>query len=154
MMRKGVSPVVATVLLIAIAVISAVAVWYWVAPMTGSQPTPSTIQYGFAVTAVYTNSTSGTNCVTVDLKNTGGVTIPVSTVFEVRYQTNGSIGAVARYVNVTSALAPGASSNFYIVSAPMAINKSQVEQGTYILRASATLSIGSVSGYSDVYFTC
>ena len=153
-MRKGVSPVVATVLLIAIAVISAVAVWYWVAPMTGSQPTPSTTQYGIAVTNVYTNATSGTSCTTVDIKNTGGVSIPQSTVFEVRYQANGSAGAIAKYVNVTSALAPGAASNFYIAYAPIATNRTQVEQGTYILRASATLSTSSVSGYSDVYFTC
>jgi len=150
---KGVSPVVATVLLIAIAVISAVAVWYWVAPMTGGQPTPSTTQYGIVVTNVYTNATSGVNCVTVDIKNSGGVSIPTNTVFEIKYEANGTAAApFAKYVNMTSALAPGASSNFYISNVTM--NRTQVEQGTYILRASATLSPTSVSGYSDIYFTC
>jgi flagellin-like protein len=45
---KGVSPVVATVLLIAIAVIAAIGVWYWVGAYTG-KPSVSVDQKAFTI---------------------------------------------------------------------------------------------------------
>jgi flagellin-like protein len=158
-MKKGVSPVVATVLLIAIAVISAVAVWYWVAPLTSSQPTGSTTQYGLTIPFAYSNSTSGVNCVTMDFKNTGGATIPAGITFEVRYSGNGSqasAGTSYKYVNITSSLAPGATSNYYILSAAIVnnTNRSQVEQGSYKLLASSTMSLSSIQGFVETPFTC
>jgi len=68
-MRKGVSPVVAIVLLIAIAVISAVAVWTSVGPLTSKPPMGSTTQYSLTVLRCY----PGTS--TIDIKNTGGTRI-------------------------------------------------------------------------------
>ncbi len=47
-MKKGISPVVAVVLLIAIAVIAAVGVWYWVGAYTG-QPNVTTSVKTFTV---------------------------------------------------------------------------------------------------------
>ena len=41
-MRKGISPIVAVVLLIAIAVIAAVGLYFWVGGLATQQPTPST----------------------------------------------------------------------------------------------------------------
>jgi len=41
-MRKGISPIVAVVLLIAIAVIAAVGLYFWVGGLATKQPTPST----------------------------------------------------------------------------------------------------------------
>ena len=41
-MRKGISPIVAVVLLIAIAVIAAVGLYFWVGGLATRQPTPST----------------------------------------------------------------------------------------------------------------
>ena len=149
-MRKGVSPVVATVLLIAIAVISAVAVWYWVAPLTSAQPTPSTTQTAYVVTSTYKNTSNSAQCATLDLMNSGGIVIAVNTIFEVRYQANGT--SAARYINITTALSPGSTSNFNITSAGWG-NQSALPLGTYTLRAS-TMSSSSISGFSDVYFTC
>jgi len=68
-MRKGVSPVVAIVLLIAIAVISAVAVWTWVGPLTSKPPMGSTTQYSLTVLRCY----AGTPV--IEVKNTGGTRI-------------------------------------------------------------------------------
>jgi flagellin-like protein len=68
-MTKGVSPVVAIVLLIAIAVISAVAVWSWIGPLTSKPPTGSTTQYSLAVLKCYPTTNA------IDLQNTGGVKI-------------------------------------------------------------------------------
>ncbi len=41
-MRKGISPIVAVVLLIAIAVIAAVGLYFWVGGLATKQPTPNT----------------------------------------------------------------------------------------------------------------
>jgi flagellin-like protein len=68
-MRKGVSPVVAIVLLIAIAVISAVAVWTWVGPLTSKPPMGSTTQYSLTVLKCYPGTAN------IDVKNTGGTRI-------------------------------------------------------------------------------
>lgn len=149
-MRKGVSPVVATVLLIAIAVISAVAVWYWVSPLTSAQATPSTTQYGFVITTAYKNSTSG-NCVTLDIKNSGGASIPATTTFEVRWINGTNAG---KYVNVTSALTSGSTSNFNIANtaAGAYAGNGGIAVGSYFVRAIA--GAGGITGYTDVYFTC
>jgi flagellin-like protein len=152
-MKKGVSPVVATVLLIAIAVISAVAVWYWVAPLTSSQPTGSTTQYGMTVPVAYSNSTTIPNCTTLDIKNTGGATIPAGIVFEIRYSGNGSISSAGRHVFIGPALAPGATLN-YNVSTNTAANRTTVEPGSYKLLASSTLSTSSIQGFVETPFTC
>jgi flagellin-like protein len=150
MMRKGVSPVVATVLLIAIAVISAVAVWYWVAPLTSAQATPSTSQYGFVVTNAYKNVSNSSGCGALDIKNSGGVTIPNNTTFEV-FTISGT--TTSKYVVVNStALTPGTTLNLFISNLPTP-NNTLIAIGSYMLRASVK-SGASISGFSDVYFTC
>ena len=145
-MRKGVSPVVATVLLIAIAVISAVAVWYWVSPLAGPQATPSTTQYGFVVTSTYK---SAGNCTSLDIKNSGGMAIPLTT-FEVRW-TNGT--SASKYVTVPS-LSTGTTSNFNISTPAGTITSAGggIAVGSYFLRP-LNGSAGT-SGFTDVYFTC
>ena len=62
-MRKGISPIVAVVLLIAIAVIAAVGLYFWVGGLATKQPTPSTPG---TITAIC----SGSNHV-VTISNTG-----------------------------------------------------------------------------------
>ncbi len=149
-MRKGVSPVVATVLLIAIAVISAVAVWYWVAPLTSPPATPPTTQYAFVVTTAYKNLTNSAQCVSLDIKNSGGMAIPAGTGFLIRF-TNGT--ASAAYVNITaaSAIPSGSTVNVNITNG---INNTTlaISSGSYILRIVA--SPAGISGFTDVYFTC
>ena len=160
MMRKGVSPVVATVLLIAIAVISAVAVWYWVAPLTSAQATPSTAQYAFVVTSTYKNSVG--NCTAMDVKNSGGTTIQGFTVFEVRPISGGT--STWRYVNLTvtnasyatisAPLSSGATLKFNISNLNGSCNETGagISVGSYLLRALGGPS--GISGFTDVYFTC
>jgi len=147
-MRKGVSPVVATVLLIAIAVISAVAVWYWVAPLTSPAATPSTTQYGFVVTGTYK---SAGNCVTLDIKNSGGTTIPVNTTFEIFNITGLS---TSKYVMINvSALTSGSTSNYYITNNATLGAVSNISVGSYLLRATKLWGSNNI-GFVDAYFTC
>jgi len=152
-MRKGVSPVVATVLLIAIAVISAVAVWYWVAPLTSAQPTPATSESGYTIGTVYKNVSNSATCVSVDITNNGGVVIPASMLFEIRYQGNGTL--TGKYLNTTlgGALTPGSTLLYNISSSSNGSNFSSVPLGTYLVRPSA-YSGTSISGFGEQFFTC
>ncbi len=67
-MKKGVSPVVAVVLLIAIAVIAAVGVWYWIGAYT-SKPNVQTSQKSFTVSGCSTDYSK------VLVYNNGGETL-------------------------------------------------------------------------------
>jgi len=155
-MKKGVSPVVATVLLIAIAVISAVAVWYWVAPMTGQQATPATTNYAVQVASVYRNATND-GCCFIDLFNNGGVAIQAGTIFDIRNLTNGAL--TGRGINLTSQILPGATlgmnmsntTNYLPLNCSTSGNN--LPLGSYILRAS-TKSTTNIAGYGDVTFSC
>ncbi|MCD6522257.1 MAG: hypothetical protein J7K68_00770 [Candidatus Diapherotrites archaeon] len=67
-MQRGISPIVATVLLIAISVIAAVGIYYWVGGYATKQPTPSTPR---TLTAyVVTCGDSSTYASTVMIANT------------------------------------------------------------------------------------
>ena len=88
-MSSGVSPVVAAVLLIAIAVIASITVWYWVSPYTAKPPIAENIQKNYVITAVYKNS-SKDGCIALDIKNAGGASIR-GLVLEVRDYTTGAL---------------------------------------------------------------
>ncbi len=68
-MMKGVSPVVATVLLIAIAVVAAVAVWFWVGAM-GRPAVPSQEVKTFIVENCIPDGTGSNNVVNGTYNNT------------------------------------------------------------------------------------
>ena len=70
---KGISPVVAVVLLIAIAVIAAVAVWYWVSPLTGKPATASTTQIGLSVEQCIVDGVGNTT--QIRIRNNGGIAV-------------------------------------------------------------------------------
>lgn len=153
---KGVSPVVATVLLIAIAVISAVAVWFWVSPLTTAASVPETATKAYTVTDVYTNS-SNNGCNAIDLKNTGSITL-TNIIFEVRdYVTGRTVGksgtdsAIPAYINV-STLSPGTIVLFNISSIGNATNMTSVQFGTYTIKP--TTASSSVTGIAAQIFSC
>jgi len=156
-MKKGVSPVVATVLLIAIAVISAVAVWYWVAPMTGQQATPETTQKSYTLVDIYPNASS-TGCNAVDIKNVGGVTLS-NLYFEIRdYQTgrpagvNGTNPTIGVYINMTGDLLPG-STSYYNLSTGNATNRTTIPLGTYTIKP-ISIAGANIAGLTSQTFTC
>jgi flagellin-like protein len=160
-MQKGVSPVVATVLLIMMAVMGAVAVWYWASSYTTTKPSTSdTTQKGYVVVDVYRNGTA-TNCIAVDIKNTGGLPLN-NTVFEVRdYLTgrpagiNGTDPPTQAYVNITSEITAGSTGHFDISMAGNTTNVTSVPFGTYLLRVSTrTPSTTQITGFNDRIFTC
>ena len=98
-MRKGVSPVVAAVLLIAIAVIAAVAVWYWVSPLTARPATTGTTQMTISVERCYDGAE-------LDIRNVGGIAIPAATNFTIYKLSDGSTANA--WVDMGTALDSGA----------------------------------------------
>ena len=74
-MQKGMSPVVAVVLLIAIAVVASAGVWFWVAPMMTSTQTSDVVgKYQLTIT----NCRVSGNTVTVSVRNIGTASTPAS----------------------------------------------------------------------------
>jgi len=129
-MRKGVSPVVAIVLLIAIAVISAVAVWTWVGPLTSKPPMGSTTQYSLTVIKCYPGATG-----TLDIKNTGGVKINGQSFSLIDKTTGGTLSTSA----FTTTLAPGE------VNSTLSVGTTLLSGVAYALRA---------QNFPDIEFTC
>ncbi|MCK4327439.1 MAG: type IV pilin [Candidatus Diapherotrites archaeon] len=70
-MRKGISPIVAVVLLIAIAVIAAVGLYFWVGGLATKQPTPDTPNIITAQTVTCATNAGVPTDVTVMLQNLG-----------------------------------------------------------------------------------
>ena len=142
---KGVSPVVAVVLLIAIAVISAVAVWYWVAPLTARPSTGGDISKSISVTKCF--APSGVNS-SLSVRNTGGVSLS-TTIFAVHYADNGTqalvpVGNAVAILNGT--LASGATVTLNVTG----LNSSD---GGIILPSSTAYFLRT-SGIPDAPFSC
>ena len=70
--RRGISPVLATLILIVIAVVASLVVYGWIMGWIGAQKR----QVAFAVRVIRTNSTA----YTVEVRNTGSITVTISKV--------------------------------------------------------------------------
>jgi archaeal type IV pilus assembly protein PilA len=88
--RKGISPVIATVILVAVAITVAIAVSYWMSGITSSYTKFEKVEIQ---TATCTNAATGWT-VTLSLKNTGTNIATVMNVFVNDVEaTNGVLGA-------------------------------------------------------------
>ncbi len=132
-MRKGVSPVVAIVLLIAIAVISAVAVWTWVGPLTAKPALGSTTFYNFQISRC--NPTYSPTTSALDFKNGGGANLPTTT-FSLISQADGS---TLTSTSFTTTLPAG------MTNSSLTVNYNLSSGIAYSLRA---------SGIPDITFVC
>jgi len=126
LMKSGISPVVGTVLLIAIAVIGAVAVWYWSSAYVGKPVLPQVTFSSYTVVSVYKNAT-GDGCSSLDIRNTGGDTLNISGMY-IREITsgrsagmNGTSPDYVAYINM-SALTKGQVGNFPILGTKTIMN--------------------------------
>jgi len=87
---RAISPVVATALLIIIAVVTAVVLYMWVSGMVGQQPTQqSKVQEAIRIEAVNaTYSSSAWTIKNIFVRNVGSVTVNVTDVYVYDAQTN------------------------------------------------------------------
>ena len=80
MNRRAVSPVIATLLLIAIAVAAAVVTYSWVMSMAANQSQQA--QTGIKIDQVLFGSYTGShNAVVIDLRNTGSIAATIQTIY-------------------------------------------------------------------------
>lgn len=129
---KGISPVVAVVLLIAIATISAVALWYWVGPMTARPVTIDYTQQKFAVAGCQASTA------TLQLRSESGFTLSDLTFSVVNFSTGEELCADAYTI---ATIASGET-----VQATNSSPCNMEATSAYILR--------SELGIPDVPFTC
>jgi len=134
MNMKGVSPVVATVLLIAIAVIAAVGVWYWVGAYTSK---PATTGTDLKVIEIATCSVTSANTV---VRNLGSTPTVAGTYFTV-YATNSTPVA---YLNLSTAINSLDSRGFTFTLA----------NGTATNITTAGTYKATAAGYQDAQFNC
>jgi len=117
-MKFGISPVVATVLLIAITVTASITTWYWLVSYTLKPALTETIYKVFTVVGVYKNS-SKNGCNALDIKNAGGTTVSNTLLYVKDYATgkpaggNGTNPPYQAYVNLSN-LEAGKTSVFSI----------------------------------------
>jgi len=117
--RKGISPLIATLLLIAIAVAASVLTYSWVMSMIGSQS-------GQAQTQVRIDSVTYTdeNTVTVAIRNTGSIDATVESVW-VRPNTAGSTWYKAE-VSVTAQVGKAVDATCALIDPDLIVNTSYV----------------------------
>ena len=103
-MKKGVSPVAAVVLLIAIAVVAAAGVWFWVAPMMTSTQTSDVVgKYQVTIT----NCRVATGVVSVSVRNIGTASTPSGASVVPVYNTAGTqVGNISLSSLVAGSYAP------------------------------------------------
>ncbi len=77
-MKKGISPIVAVVLLIAIAVIAAVGLYFWVGGLATKQPTPTTPKTISAYAVSCASDNTGITTIMVANTSPAGNTVNVS----------------------------------------------------------------------------
>ena len=130
MNMKGVSPVVATVLLIAIAVIAAVGVWYWVGAYTSKPATTGTDMKVIQISGCV----SGANP-SVLVRNLGSSPITTSVNFSVYNSALTQVGSIMVYATLNSLTTTNST----------IFNTSALTTGSYK---------GTSAGFQDVVFTC
>jgi len=105
MNKKGVSPVIATIIIVAVAIVMSIAVAYWVLGLGASMTRYEKLQF---ISAYASGDESTGYTINMQLKNTGSApaTLDVDTVF-VNGKPVGDVGATAAFTPLT--LDPGAS---------------------------------------------
>ncbi len=110
-MKKGISPIVAVVLLIAIAVIAAVGLYFWVGGLATKQPTPNPPK---TITAYAVQCGTGAGNTTIMISNTSPPGTTPITVTELKDSVgngfvNGTVGSTGTtgWECDTSSLGPG-----------------------------------------------
>ena len=118
--RSGISPVMATVILVAIAIVIAIAVAFWATGLVGVFTRFEKIE----IVAAYYDT--GSNAVILKVKNTGSATATIDDVY-----VNGIPGANYNFTEGNQTLSPGDSATISVSAPPSAVGTSFVSGVTY-----------------------
>ena len=121
--RSGISPVVATVILVAIAIVIAIAVAFWATGLVGVFTRFEKIE----IVAAYPTVSGGSTQITLIVKNTGSAAATIDDIY-----VNGiPCGIEGCGGFSTTTLAPGDSATITISSPPSAVGSSFIPGVTY-----------------------
>ena len=118
--KSGISPVMATVILVAIAIVIAIAVAFWATGLVGVFTRFEKIE----IVAAYYDASS--NAVVLKVKNTGSATATIDDVY-----VNGIPGATYTFTEGNETLSPGDSATIQVTKPPSAVGTSFVSGVTY-----------------------
>ena len=121
---SGISPVVATVILVAIAIVIAIAVAFWASGLVGVFTRFEKIE----ITAAYATST---NRVTLMVKNTGSATASIDDIYVNGVPCQGGCNLEINGSSPPFTLNPGEWANVTLTSPPSAVGSSFVSGVTY-----------------------
>jgi flagellin-like protein len=76
--RKGVSPVIATIILVLISVVAGVLLWLWVSGYSSTMPTQQSLYERIKIDAVTIDTTTTPPSVTVYVRNVGNVAVNIT----------------------------------------------------------------------------
>jgi len=83
--RKGVSPVIATIILVLIAVVAGVLLWLWVSGYSSTLPSQNPALYErIKIEAVNVSSTTTTKQISIYVRNVGNVNVNISSIYILR----------------------------------------------------------------------
>ncbi len=111
---KAVSPIVATVLLIVIAISTGILLWIWVSGYISRNHTQSTIvlEERIRVEAIQVNSTDGSLNVTIYVRNIGGIAAVISSAYVL--DVNGNY--ITANISISEEVEPGEVKGVAIIS--------------------------------------
>ena len=79
---KGISPVIATIILVLIAVVAGVLLWLWTSGFTSALPAQQQVLYErIKIEGVKVTKDGGTTSITAYVRNVGNVEVKISTVY-------------------------------------------------------------------------
>ena len=83
--RKGVSPVIATIILVLIAVVAGVLLWLWVSGYSSALPSQNPALYErIKIEAVNVSSTTTTKQLSIYVRNIGNANVTISSIYILR----------------------------------------------------------------------
>ena len=83
--RKGVSPIIATVILVLIAVVAGVLLWLWVSGYSSALPSQNPALYErIKIEAVNVSSTTSTKQISIYVRNIGNADVTISSIYILR----------------------------------------------------------------------
>lgn len=126
--RKGISPIIAVLLLILIAIAAGVMVYAFVAGWVGSATTTTTVAQGqLSIDVADANATAGN--ITVYVRNIGGVTVTIKSIYVVE-----AGGGIISWRNVTTGLDTYTVADLTIKVAPGEVKKFDINFGNNVLK--------------------
>ncbi len=143
--RRAVSPVIATLLLIAIAVAAGIIVYVYVNSLAGGLTSGGGQQVSEQLSMDAYNYKTIASGVTIEVRNTGSSSVTIGTVFFDGLVATGSSESPASCADGSTATAVGATCTFTLATSPMTTATSGTSHVVKIISATGGTTVFSVT---------